>query len=101
MIRIVLIAALLAPLAARAQPAPLTFNPPAPEPLPPESPRVCAVYVTLRVTEGSSLKGPIEVAKSSTTGQAVLTLDTGFELKGPLLIEVCDGRVTISKGPPA
>lgn len=43
------------------------------------------------------MTGPVTVGDNAKTGGAAIEVLPGQELKGPLKIEVCDGRVIISK----
>lgn len=93
---IILAAALLATPATAQQPYALS-EPVIASPVP-SPPLVCVIYdVILRVSDGATMKGPMKVGENTKTGGAVVELLPGFELKGPLKIEVCDGRVIISK----
>jgi hypothetical protein len=77
---------------------PYALHEPVEVPAVPSLPLVCVIYdVILRISDGSTLTGPIKVGENNKTGGAVVEVDKGFELKGPLKIEVCDGRVIISK----
>lgn len=59
-----------------------------------DEPPTCVQLVQIRVGEGNSLKGPTTIGGPE---GVTITVLPGFELRGPLKIEVCDGHVTISK----
>lgn len=55
----------------------------------------CAVFASYNVSAGVAAMGPMDVGLGKVP---IIHIAEGTELKGPLRIEVCDGRVTISKG---
>jgi hypothetical protein len=96
---IILAAAILWPAIVVAQSAPSTSPygtiPPSP-PSKPSPPLVCSTYDSLlQIMEGSSMTGPMTVGHTS--GGITIEVLPGLELKGPIKIEACDGRVIISK----
>lgn len=67
-------------------------------PYKPPPPLVCVIYdAILQIRDGSSMTGPITVGDNAKTGGPSIDVVPGLELRGPLKIEVCDGRVIISK----